>query len=296
MRPELERRLAVMVEPIARAVLDGVREHESEPDRVRVELGLVPVFADERPLLGLAGLLDWRASGRLSAILRSSYFSGKADEQLLTLGERRWPIDRLVLVGLGLRSEFDEDAARRFASRCIEIATGLGSEAVLIALPTGPIERGLVELAFDSLLGAIERASIAAAQAEQAPVSEAPSEAPVSDATERDPGESASTEIAAATESATTAETESPSIERDATETTATPDGEGAKARADHPALQSQPQPEPPAAPVEQEPEPAHRREEPRWWVVADEAVVARLRRVRSGPPRAARGGPSLYT
>lgn len=277
-----------MVEPIARAVLDGVREHESEPDRTRVELGLVPVFADERPLLGLAGLLDWRASGRLSAILRSSYFSGKPDEQLLTLGERRWPIDRLVLVGVGLRAEFDDDAARRFASRCIEIATGLGSEAVLIALPTGPIDRGLVELAFDSLLGAIERASIAAAEVAQAPVIETPSEAPVSEAAESALGESESSESDASPESASTASA--------STEPDEAADGEGAKARADQPALQSQPQPEPPAAP-EQEPEPAaHRREEPRWWVVADEAVVARLRRVRSGPPRAARGGPSLYT
>src|SRR5690606_3291528 len=37
-------------------------------------------------------------------------------------------------------------------------------------------------------------------------------------------------------------------------------------------------------------------RSESRWWVVADQRVVARLRRVRSGPPRAADAGPSLYT
>ncbi|HVI01053.1 MAG TPA: M17 family peptidase N-terminal domain-containing protein, partial [Enhygromyxa sp.] len=203
----------------------------------RVELGIVPVFGDERPLLGLAGLLDWRGSGRLSAILRSGFFTGATNEQLLTIGERRWPIDRLVLVGLGPRAEFDEPAARRLGSRCVEIATGLASDAVLIALPTGPIDRGLVELAFDSLLGAIERASIAHAREEAAAI-EVPS------------GEGADREDAPS---------EHP----------------------EEPALQSQ-------APVE--------REEPRWWVVADEAVVARLRRVRSGPPKAARGGPSLYT
>src|SRR5690606_19534990 len=73
-RPELERRLAVLVEPLERAVLDGVREFEADPGRTRVELGLVPVFADERPLVGLAGLIDWRSSGRLSAVLRSGFF------------------------------------------------------------------------------------------------------------------------------------------------------------------------------------------------------------------------------
>jgi hypothetical protein len=204
MRPELERRLAVLVEPLERAVLDGVRELESEADRRRVELGLVPVFVDERPLIGLGGLLDWRSSGRLSAILRSDFFTGSPNEQLLTPGERRWPIDRLVLVGIGARADFDDTHARRLGSRCIEIATGLAAETVLIALPTGPIDRGLVEVVFDSLLGAIERAS-------------------------------------------------------------------------DETALESQ-------------------SDDTRWWVVADQAVVARLRRVRSGPPKAARGGPSLYT
>jgi hypothetical protein len=241
----------VLVEPLERAVLDGVRELEAEPDRMRVELGIVPVFLDERPLLGLAGLLDWRGSGRLSAILRSGFFSGAASEQLLTLGEPRWPLDRLVLVGLGLRAEFDEAAARRFASRCIEIATGLAAEAVLIALPTGSIDRGLVELAFDSLLGAIERSSPRAsgigAQAAPSPAPEAP-------------------------------------------------DPERAEAREDDPALQSQPDDVTESVTHEPKPEPEQRRDEPRWWVVADEAVVARLRRVRSGPPRAARGGPSLYT
>jgi hypothetical protein len=205
-RPELERRLSVLVEPLERAVLDGVRELESEADRRRVELGVVPVFVDERPLLGLAGLLDWRSSGRLSAILRSGFFTGTALEQLLTPGERRWPIDRLVLVGIGARAEFDDTHARRLGSRCIEIATGLAAANVLIALPTGLIDRGVVEVVFDSLLGAIEQQDRAN-------------------------------------------------------------DSDGT-------ALESQ----------------------SRWWVVADEAVVARLRRVRSGPPKAARGGPSLYT
>jgi hypothetical protein len=234
-RPELERRLAVLVEPLERAVLDGVREREAERGRVRVELGLIPVFVDERPLLGLGGLLDWRSSGRLSAILRSGFFSGSAAEQLLTPGERRWPTERLVLVGVGSRSGFDEKGARRLASRCVEIATGLAAETVLIALPCVPIDRGLVEVAFESLLGAIERSSIA------------------------------------------------PSPETRVLSLRPQPDS--AEPQADGAALESQPSVEP-----------ASVRDEPRWWVVADAAVVARLRRVRSGPPRAARGGPSLYT
>ena len=251
-RPELERRLAVLVEPLERAVLDGVREFEGEPDRVRVELGVVPVFVDERPLIGLAGLLDWRSSGQLSAILRSGFFVGTTDERLLTPGERRWPCDRLVLVGVGSRGEFDVARARLFATRCVEIATGLAARTVLIALPSGQdIERSLIEAAFDSLLEAIERSSIA-------PTHEAPTP------------ELSTPELS-------TAEIESPALE-------SRPDDPLEAAAAVEAKAALVPAPE------------VSERSESRWWVVADQRVVARLRRVRSGPPRAADAGPSLYT
>jgi hypothetical protein len=124
------------------------------------------------------------------------------------------------------------------ASRCVEIATGLAPASVLIALPSGAIERGLVELAIDSLLDAISSRSAAIAVAQP-------------------------TEPAAVADSS------------------------------DEPALESQPE-EQLDDQVDEPQKP--RQTEPRWWVVADESVVTRLRRVRSGPPRAARGGPSLHT
>jgi hypothetical protein len=259
-RPELERRLAVLVEPLERAVLDGVRELEGEPDRIRVGLGLVPVFLDERPLIGLAGLLDWRSSGRLSAVVRSSFFTGAEGEQLLTPGERRWPSDRLVLLGLGSRAEFDAARARRLGARCVEIATGLAAETVLIALPSGTIERGLLEIAFDSLLASIERSSLA--------TTAKPIEERAEALVERSP--------------------ESSEVEPNA------------EPQAEIEALEEPAQAEPVVEPAPESQQPAAEERsalaKPRWWVVADQAVVARLRRVRSGPPRAADAGPSLYT
>lgn len=195
------------VEPLVRALLDGV--HESSAERSRVDLGVVPVFSDERPLLGLAGLIDWRGSGCLSAVLRSGFCTSELREQVLVPCDRRLPIDRLVLVGLGPREQYDEGRARALAEQFVRIALGLAAPTVLIALPTHRIvDRTLTEVAFQSLVETIGEAG----------------------------------------------------------------------------------DPEP------ADPAPASHELGVRWWVAADEAVVARLRRVLSGPPRATRGGAGLHT
>ena len=232
------------VEPLVRALLDGVGA-----ERTRVDLGVVPVFSDERPLLGLAGLIDWRGSGCLSAVLRSGFSSSAAGEQMLVPCDRRLPIDRLVLVGLGRREQYDEVRARALAEQFVRVAIGLSAPTVLIALPTHGMDRTLTEVVFQSLIATIEEH-----EHEAQPIT--------TDAVVGDPEPSEST-------------------------------------------------------PVELEPEPAPASQEPsrpdasrpsgpdsrpsgldsvRWWVAADEAVVARLRRVLSGPPRATRGGAGLHT
>ncbi|MCA9680940.1 MAG: hypothetical protein KC457_01995 [Myxococcales bacterium] len=148
----------VLVESLERAVLDGVRALEGGPDRVRVDLGLLPVFADERPLLGLAGLVDCHSSGRLSALLRAGLFSGTAGEQLLTLGDRRLPVERLVLLGLGEREHFDGEQAKLAAERMVAVAVGLQADGVLIALPSREIERRVAEELFEALIVAVKEA------------------------------------------------------------------------------------------------------------------------------------------
>lgn len=323
MRPELERRLAVLVEPLERAVLDGIREFEADPQRVRVELGLVPVFADERPLVGLAGLIDWRSSGRLSAVLRSGFFRGAAGEQLLMPGERRWPVDRLVLLGLGPRAEFNDRRARELGSRVVAIAAGLSTASVLVALPGTSIERSLVELAFASLLDAIERAELeqgqeivttpsdrvdARAEAEPENPSTAGKDAIPSEGEGADPVQAQADPDAKPDAQAEAmvgdrgGEGQPDTSEREPErEGGSEADTAGAEAEIKlaakveepiegRPALESQQQ-EPLGSANSPVP-----RWNPRWWVVVDEALVARLRRVRSGPPKAARGGPSLDT
>ncbi len=209
----------VLVEALQRSVLEGVHEFEGEPDRIRVDLGLIPVFADERPLQGLAGLFDWRRSGRISSLVRAGFCTGAAGERVLMPGCAGLPVDRVVLVGLGLRSEFDGEAAQRVARDLVAIAAGLAARRILVALPPHA-ERRPAELLFAALTESIEQADRDRAPADPEPVDLEPVD----------------------------------------------------------------------LEPVETEPAPSA--QPPRqWWVVAEERVVARLRRVLSGPPRATAGG-----
>jgi hypothetical protein len=255
-------RAQVLVEALQRAVLEGVHEFEGEPERIRVDLGLVPVFADERPLQGLAGLMDWRRSGWLSSLLRSGFCSGRVGERVLMPGGPGLPVDRVVLLGLGPRAEFDAEAAARAARDLVEVALGVGALRVLVALPAHG-ERRPAELLFAALTEAIEEVeqarerrqpSVVAAEPEP-PIPVVPTEAATS------PGDEAA-------------------LEPSALDASDEVQGEGAgspDATEIAPAKAPEPEPEP---------------ELPRiWWVVADERVVARLRRVLSGPPRATPGG-----
>src|SRR5690606_24270901 len=56
---------------------------------------------DERPLQGLAGLVDWRLLGGLTRILKKELFEGRAGESLLTISGRKLPVQRIFVYGLG---------------------------------------------------------------------------------------------------------------------------------------------------------------------------------------------------
>ena len=73
------------------------------------------VAADERPLTGLAGLADWRLSGRLSRMLRSGLVTGFAGEALLTPPGSRLGFKKLFVFGLGPSSQGEEELVAQLA-------------------------------------------------------------------------------------------------------------------------------------------------------------------------------------
>ena len=84
-------------------------------DELQAGCLVLTCFADDRPLRGLTGLVDWRLNGQLSRLMQRDFIDGHFHEARLTPIGGRLPFDRLLLVGMGKRSEFN---AQRFEDTC----------------------------------------------------------------------------------------------------------------------------------------------------------------------------------
>ena len=100
---------------------------------------VLPVWSDVRPLRGVAGLLDWRLCGRLSQMILEGRVSGAAREKLL-LVTSRIPWRRVLAVGVGVSTAFDEDAFRSTIDCSLQALRGIGASSVAMALPGRDID------------------------------------------------------------------------------------------------------------------------------------------------------------
>lgn len=104
-------------------------------DGASAEVIACALFADERPIRGLGGLLDWRLGGRLGALAKSGFLLGDEGEVVLVPGRPKLPFEKILLFGLGLRASFDEDVARRALVRLVSTLDGLKVKRALVELP-----------------------------------------------------------------------------------------------------------------------------------------------------------------
>lgn len=97
-------------------------------DQADAEALCLFVSEDERPLIGLSGLVDWRLSGRLSRMIRAGLVIGADGEALLTPPGMRLAFKKLFLFGLGSARNDAElaaklsDALRRLAKAGVKDA------------------------------------------------------------------------------------------------------------------------------------------------------------------------------
>ena len=66
------------------------------------------LFEDERPVRGIAGLIDWRMAAKLSRYMAAGVLTGKQGEKVLIPGKPRVPFEKLLVFGLGSKARFDE--------------------------------------------------------------------------------------------------------------------------------------------------------------------------------------------
>lgn len=93
------------------------------------------VWEDERPLRGVAGLLDWRLAGKLSSLLEAKYLTGRNGEVMLLPATAKLAASKVLLFGLGPRAAFDEHVFRSALLRYFDRFAGLGLETALLELP-----------------------------------------------------------------------------------------------------------------------------------------------------------------
>lgn len=104
-------------------------------DEVSAEVIACGIYRDERPLVGLAGLVDWRLAGRLSRLAKHGFLLGEIGELLAMPVRPRLPFDKLLVAGLGRRSEFDEQTFRKVLGRTLDGLEGLHVKKAVLELP-----------------------------------------------------------------------------------------------------------------------------------------------------------------
>lgn len=104
-------------------------------DEISSEVVICGIWKDVRPLTGLAGLLDWRLSGRLSRLAKQGFLVGEVGEVLFVPARPRLPFDKLLVCGLGTRAAFDDDAYRTVLARALDALVGLSVKKAVIELP-----------------------------------------------------------------------------------------------------------------------------------------------------------------
>ena len=104
-------------------------------DEVGSEVVVCGIWRDERPLTGLACLLDWRLAGRLSRLAKQGFLVGDVGELLVLPARPRLPFDKVLACGLGPRGSFGDAAFRTVLERVIDALAGLSVKTAVIELP-----------------------------------------------------------------------------------------------------------------------------------------------------------------
>jgi Cytosol aminopeptidase family, N-terminal domain len=121
-------------------------------DLAATEVLVAALFEDERPPHGVAGLLDWRLAGRISKLMASGFATGRLGEVLLTPGKPKLPFDKVVLFGIGPKSELGERTFRTVVERMLGTLEGLRARSAVVELPGSHFDALPPERAADILL------------------------------------------------------------------------------------------------------------------------------------------------
>ena len=85
---------------------------------------VLPVFRDDRPLRGAAGLADWRLCGRLSRLIKANRATADAGETMMLPPGRRLRWKRVMWFGLGDAKGYTDERFRKDVSWIRDVVKG----------------------------------------------------------------------------------------------------------------------------------------------------------------------------
>ncbi len=121
-------------------------------DLAMSEALVVPLFLDQRPPRGAAGLVDYRLAGHVSELMRRGTITGKSFERLLVRGRPKLPFDKILLVGCGDSTLFNPQIFARAVDEIMGALAELGVRRAVVELPGRADELLPAELAAEILL------------------------------------------------------------------------------------------------------------------------------------------------
>ena len=110
-------------------------------DQLKTEALCLPFFADERPLRGAPGLVDWRLCGRISELLVLGRMRGELGEAVLMPARPRLMAERLLWFGAGAQGALSEEIFRRVVRDLLTRLDGLRVRTAALVLPGRAVPR-----------------------------------------------------------------------------------------------------------------------------------------------------------
>lgn len=93
------------------------------------------LFEDERPIRGLASLIDWRMTARLSRHMQQGNILGAVGETVLIPAKPRVPFDKLLLFGLGPIRFFDETVFEKTIANMLQTLSKMRVRVAVVERP-----------------------------------------------------------------------------------------------------------------------------------------------------------------
>ncbi|MCP4038429.1 MAG: hypothetical protein GY944_19200 [bacterium] len=102
-------------------------------ERAKVDLAVAGLFSDELPLRGGAGRVDWRLCGLVSEQIEAGRMSGRRDEALLIPSSGQMRAQRVMVLGLGARSEYRLQQVAESVCQAVSRAVQLAAASLAMA-------------------------------------------------------------------------------------------------------------------------------------------------------------------